>query len=73
MKTVKFKLLSKESEHDWVIKDLTVGKVYDAILLDTGEYCPDGIQTTEPCISCIDDVGDDCSFWVSVADFEYVS
>lgn len=73
MKTVKFKLLSKGTTRADVIRDLTIGKVYDAILLDTNEYCPDGIRAVKPTISCMDDVGDHCSFLVSNADFEYVS
>ena len=42
------------------VKDTTIGKEYDAVLVEAGEETPDGFEVDEQGIAFVDDVGDDC-------------
>lgn len=43
------------------VRDTTIGKEYDALLVEDGEELPDGSYTTdEQGVFFIDDVGDEC-------------
>lgn len=58
------RIVSKEFEPA-VLKDTTIGKVYEAVFTEKGDMDPDGGRAIEDSITIEDDVGDMATFWFS--------
>lgn len=73
-KDIKIKVVSHGEERidRVVLRDTTIGSVYDAVFVKEGTRCPDNIVASEDGYSFQDDVGDWVSIWCSDSTYELV-
>lgn len=73
-KDIKIKIVSHGEEciDRMVLRDTTIGNVYDAVFIKEGTRCPDNIVASEDGYSFQDDVGDWVSIWCSDSTYELV-